>query len=259
MKFQSIEPNRSISLFVKKILVFEENNSDQKTVLPFFADGYPGLMFQTTDNGLFVMPHNKEMPQLFLYGQTINPIELHIDGKYKMIVLQLFPFVLKSLFNVEPKDLNDDCYDLLQLKNSYGIFASANLNRSKALENKIEILSALIINLFENKKQDLDLQIAEGIQTIIKNKGRLLIGNICADFNMSERNFERRFIKSVGVSAKHFSKIIQFQHSLEQLTVKDYTKLTDIVYSNGFSDQSHFIKVFKAFTGKTPSAFKSQK
>jgi AraC-like DNA-binding protein len=63
----------------------------------------------------------------------------------------------------------------------------------------------------------------------------------------------------VGVTAKQFAKIIQFQQSLEQITVKDYSKLTDIVYANGFADQSHFIKVFKAFTGKTPLAFTSKK
>jgi len=63
----------------------------------------------------------------------------------------------------------------------------------------------------------------------------------------------------VGVTAKQFAKIIQFQQSLEQITVKDYSKLTDIVYANGFADHSHFIKVFKAFTGKTPLAFTSNK
>ena len=43
---------------------------------------------------------------------------------------------------------------------------------------------------------------------------------------------------------------------IERVAGKDYTTLTDIVYENGFADQSHFIKVFKAFTGKTPKAFK---
>jgi len=43
---------------------------------------------------------------------------------------------------------------------------------------------------------------------------------------------------------------------MEQLTQKNFTKLTDIVYKNGYADQSHFVKVFKSFTGKTPKAFK---
>lgn len=117
----------------------------------------------------------------------------------------------------------------------------------------------MLILLFKNKQEQLDLTIALAIQKIINKKGKLLIRDLYDELHLTERTFERRFFNSVGITAKQFSKIIQFQQSLEQLLVKDYTKLTDVVYANGFADQSHFIKVFKAFTGKTPFAFKAQK
>jgi len=112
MNFKTVNPDKSLSLFVKSIMVFEEAEPNLKTVLPFFADGYPGLMLQDTENGLFVNPYNKKMPFLFLYGQTIKPIELVINGAYKLIIFQLYPFVLKSFFNVSAKDINDGCYCL---------------------------------------------------------------------------------------------------------------------------------------------------
>ena len=121
MEFKTIIPDKSTSLFVKSILVFEEQDKKQKTILPFFADGYPGLIFQETTNGLLVNPHSKLMPALFLYGQTIQPIELVMSGAYKIILFQLYPFVLKSFFNVVPKDLNDNCYDLEQLGTTIGL------------------------------------------------------------------------------------------------------------------------------------------
>ena len=254
MKFKTANPDKSISLFVKNILVFEETQTDLKTVLPFFADGYPGLMFQDTENGLLVSPHNKQMPLLFLYGQTIKPIELIIEGTYKLIIFQLYPFVLKSFFNVSAKNINDGCYDLEHIENGNKIIQQ--LTQKSKLENRIEILTALLFDIFQAKRKTLDLQIRQAIQTIIDNKGQITIKDICTEIHITERTFERRFIKEVGISAKQFSTIIQFQLSLQQLTLKDFTKLTDIVYSNGYADQSHFIKVFKAFTGKTPKAFK---
>src|SRR6187402_178919 len=105
MNFKTIIPNKSISPFVKNILVFEESETNLKTALPFFADGYPGMIYHETTNGLIVNPHNKLMPPLFLYGQTINPIELAITGEYKLILFQLYPFVLKSFFNIEAKNI----------------------------------------------------------------------------------------------------------------------------------------------------------
>ncbi len=259
MKYKSLDPDKSISLFVKDIMVFDEAEVDLKTILSFFADGYPGLIFQETANGLLVNPHNKLMPPLFLYGQTLKPIELVMRGPYKLTIFQLYPFVLKSFFDITHKDLNNDCYDLDQLNNNIGTDTLKKLNKAQDFEKKIKIISDLINTLFKNKKEELDLTIALAIKKIINEKGQLNIGKLYHELHLTERTFERRFFTSVGITAKQFSKIIQFQQSLKQLTVKDYTKLTDIVYANGFADQSHFIKVFKAFTGKTPLAFRSKK
>jgi len=259
MEFQTIIPDKSVSLFVKSILVFEEQDKKQKTILPFFADGYPGLIFQETSNGLLVNPHSKLMPVLFLYGQTIQPIELVMTGAYKLILFQLYPFVLKSFFNVVPKDLNDNCYDLEQIDATIGMNTIHQLQQTKKFNEKVKIITAFLNSLFKNKQEELDLTIALAIKIIINKKGQLVIGDLYDELHLTERTFERRFFTAVGVTAKQFAKIIQFQQSLEQITVKDYSKLTDIVYANGFADQSHFIKVFKAFTGKTPLAFTSKK
>lgn len=255
MNFKAISPHQSISLFVKNILVFEEEDKSQQTILPFFADGYPGLIFQETENGLIVNPHNKQMPQLFLYGQTIKPIELIMKGKYKLIVFQLYPFVLKSFFHVVPQHINDNCYNL----NTVAADTEKKLSTSSKTVNRIEIISSYLYSIFIEKQKELDFTISKGIQKIITQKGQVIIGDLCTELHLTQRTFERRFFAAVGVTAKQFAKIIQFQQSLEQLTVKDYTKLTDIVYANGFADQSHFIKVFKAYTGKTPLAFSSRK
>ena len=255
MEFESINPDKSIALFVKNILVFEEDQDTLKTILPFFADGYPGLIFQETKSGLLVNPHKKQMPVLFLYGQTIQPIELVMEGHYRLIIFQLYPFVPKSFFSINPISINDNCFDLLQSGDEKVKKIIQELKNAPTVNNSITILSDFLYNRFHAKKQMIDYKIRQSLQLILENKGQLSIRSVCEILKLNERTFERRFINEVGVSAKKFSQIIQFQKSLEQLTVKDYTKLTDIVYTNGFADQSHFIKVFKAFTGKTPKKF----
>ena len=256
MNFHTYIPDKSVSLFVKTIWVFENDDKNIQTNLPFFADGYPGLMFQQTDNGLKVKPHNKKMPALFLYGQTIKPITLDIKGSYTLVIFQLYPFVLKSLFNVIPQSINDNCYYLDDGMGTDIITFTNQLLTYKNIQQKINAITDLLISFFEKKKQNLDYKIKQAIESIIQTKGQENISSIAEKLKLNIRTFERRFLNETGLKPKQFAKIIQFQASLEQLTVEDFTKLTDIVYQNGFSDQSHFIRVFKAFTGKTPKAFK---
>lgn len=257
MDFKTINPDKSISLFVKNILVFEGEEKENETILPFFADGYPGLLFQQTENGLFVQPHNKKMPLLFLYGQTIKPIELHLKGRYTLIVFQLYPFVLKSFFRLSAKDINDGCYDLQGAEE--GGEAVEQLLQSQRLDERIEIIAGFLLRLFKSQKDKLDLIIKQALLLIIESKGQISVRQVCQSLPVTERTFERRFLTEVGVSAKAFSQMIRFQQSLAQLTLKEFTRLTDVVYANGFADQSHFIRVFKVFTGQTPSDFLKKK
>ena len=195
------------------------------------------------------------MPVLFLYGQTINPIELEITGAYQIIIFQLYPFVLKSFFNITPQTINDNCYDLNQVREFDISTLSLKLLSDKNIDQRIESITELLFLFFQAKRQNLDFKIKQVIECIITTKGQKNINNIAEELKINNRTLERRFLSETGLLPKKFAKIIQFQSSLEQLTVKDFTKLSDIVYDNGFSDQSHFIKVFKAYTGKTPKAF----
>ena len=254
LDFQNIVPDKSISLFVKSISVFENNTPGIKTRLPFFADGFPGLIFQKCESGLIVNPHSKLMPEIFLYGQTICPVELEMSGKYSIVIFQLYPFVLKTFFRINPESINDDCYYLDDSEEDFsGI--KHQLWSCKDLHETIGVISNLLFTCFERRKQKLDYEISQAIKSMILTNGQESIRSVVAKTNLAIRTFERRFKSETGLSPKQFAQIIQFQASLRQLTIKDYTSLSDIVYQNGFSDQSHFIKVFKAFTGKTPKTF----
>ncbi len=257
MESKTILPDSSVALFVKNILVFEENDKNKTTVLPFYADGYPGIMFQHTEHGLYVLPHNKKMPELFLYGQTIHPIELKIEGAFCFIVFRLYPFVLQSFFNVNPATLNNDCYDLTALKDSGVHELIVRLNETNA-EKWEKSIAAFLSSVFEAKKEKIDFKIQQALQLIIQSNGLQTIKAIREALNITERTFERRFTEQTGVTPKQFSKMIQFQVSLDDLSGKDHVQLSDIVYKNGFADQSHFIRVFKAFTGKTPGKFNAK-
>jgi AraC-like DNA-binding protein len=129
------------------------------------------------------------------------------------------------------------------------------LKQAATVEARIGIITGLLYEIFEAKRALLDYKIQQAIRLIIHHQGNLSIQELNKALNITERTFERRFLTQVGVSPKQFSQIIKFQLSLNQLMDKDYIKLTDIVYNNGFADQSHFIRVFKAFTGKTPKQF----
>lgn len=252
MDNQSIEPDKELAPFVKNIFVFNCQDETAQTNLPFFADGFPGILYQNAKNSFVVYPHNKNMPSIFIYGQTIQPIEIQIKGAFTVIIFQLYPFVLKSLFDVTPDTITDNCYQIPEFEKSINKEIQKDNKNTSELINDI---SAQFLSSVKERKLRFDSIIKQAVEKIIFSRGQVNLNCIASELNINKRTFERRFLAETALQPKQFAKIIQFQSSLIQMSVKDYNRLTDVVYENGYADQSHFIRVFKSFTGKTPGVF----
>lgn len=241
--------------YINCIMLQEEAGDDAHTNIPIYADGYPGIMFHQAEKGFYLLPKQKELSELFLYGQTLEPISLDTQGPFKFVVFQLYPFASKYLLGVDPKVLNDDCFDLLQLKHIDVTSFLQKLIKAKNLEEEVAIISDLIRELIQFHQLPPDDRVQQAINLIIKNKGQVTIKNLREELYVTERTIERKFMSEVGLTPKQFAKIIQFQTSLHQLNQAKFDKLVEIGANSGFADQSHFIRTFKKYTGQTPSFY----
>lgn len=245
-----LKKDHRIAPFIKDILILEDERNKEHR-LPFYADGYPGIIYSQTKNDVILMSSNRKLSDFYLYGQTIDPIEMVTDGPYKMLLFQLYPFATRLLLGVDPKKLNDDCFDLKKIQS---VNTNETISRLKAsnTSDQIRIISNYILELVKHSSTSYDNVIKLAVTTIIKYKGTIPIHKLREQLYITERTFERRFAKEIGVTPKQFAKITQFSFSLNQIQESDYTNLTNVSYDNNFSDQSHFIRTFKRYTGHTP-------
>ncbi len=248
----------SLEPYVNCIMIHQTSDTDALTRIPLYADGYPGIMFQQSTNGFYLLPKQKQLSELYLYGQTLEPITLEAKGPSEFIVFQLFPFASKFLLGVDPKILNDDCYNLLKTNHVNGRLYLQKLKDTKSSTERIEILSDLMIDLSQATKHQPNDEIQQAISIILKKDGILKINSLLDEIYLSERTFERKFKAEIGLLPKQFARIIQFQKSISILNESNFEKLTEVGFDSGFNDQSHFIRTFKNYTGQTPSYFLKQ-
>lgn len=244
-----------LELFVKEIFVLEEEDARQDATFTFFADGYPGVVYLQSEKG-FLLPRMKPLTGFFLYGQMIEPYELSIRTPYLMIVFQLYPFAAGMLFDVDPKKLNDDCADLSTIKGAAIDNPFEELAGHSAISLKTEIIAKFLSELAREKGMEEYRKIHRATQMIQDHKGLIAVNELAEHLGVTERTLRRKFNRYVGIPPKKFAKIIQFQTSLDQISTGGYSKLTDVVYDNGYADQSHFIRNIRKFTGKKPMQLK---
>ncbi len=249
---------KDLEPFINCVMVGENKDLGAHTNIPLYADGYPGIMFQKSENGFYLLPKKKKLSEFFLYGQTLKPVSLDVKGPYKFIVFQLYPFASKYLLGVDPKELNDACFDLYQLKHIDIKSLNNDLANCSSLEGQVKIISQLMQKLIDWNLVSPNDKVQQAIDIILKHDGKITVRKILDQVHLTERTLERNFLSQVGLTPKQFAKIIQFQRSLRQLSKTNYDKLIDIGHDSGFSDQSHFIRTFKKYTGQTPSFYLAQ-
>ena len=95
--------------------------------------------------------------------------------------------------------------------------------------------------------------LTKALRTIWKEEGNITTSCLSKKVYIGERQLQRLFKTTVGISPKLYSRIIRFRMAYEKAQ-SGRSAWTDVAYHHGYTDQAHFVKDFKTFTGFTPTA-----
>jgi AraC-like DNA-binding protein len=96
---------------------------------------------------------------------------------------------------------------------------------------------------------------AHAARRLLRNPARTSVGRLAGEAGLSVRQFERRFLATVGLTPKIFARIARFQ---QVCTVLDATPeaLSAAAVRCGYYDQSHLARDVRDFSGSTPAALR---
>lgn len=101
-------------------------------------------------------------------------------------------------------------------------------------------------------------ELKEIIQDQIDTNLTLSLTEISKDLDVHPSYLSREFSKHFdNLSFGDYIRKLRIEKAIQLLEDPHYS-LTEIAYLTGFSDQSHFTRIFKKHTGKNPSAYKKE-
>ncbi len=98
-----------------------------------------------------------------------------------------------------------------------------------------------------------DNNIVAAVKHVIHSKQNGTVAQLADQFNLSARQFDRKFAAYAGFSPKTYLRLVRLKNATQQCPVNK--SLTQIALECGYYDQSHFIHDLKAFTGYHPSFY----
>ena len=131
------------------------------------------------------------------------------------------------------------------------------LKESPDVSARLTIIEKELVSLLDNSIQIPD-HLRQLFNTLAYSQNLVQLSEFCEQNNICIRKLERMYNKYIGVSASTYHTLNRFHCSVNQMLHKDYSKLSDLAFDNGYFDQMHFIKDFKRFAGDSPKNFVQQ-
>jgi len=189
------------------------------------------------------------MPKAFLIGLQQKPLRFRSNGTVKLVATRFFAWGALPFLAVQSKAANSVSITLDPEWHSLSNVLEAKVP-PQDYDGAITAVEEFLIARSRTKSFALG-QIQTAGQMLFHKKGQFKIAKLAEHSNLSTRQLQRQFQKQVGVSPKMLARSIRFEEIRNRLMFHPDTNLTDLSYEFGYTDQAHFIRDFKEFTGKT--------
>ena len=167
----------------------------------------------------------------------------------QQIGVRFRPGMASAFVRTPGRETVDQLVPLPDVWGSKGRQFSAQVAESKSAQQAMALLEAELVD-----------PSAPGIVQkvsayIVQQNGQVRVDDLAFDAGMSARQLRRLFLDQMGLTPKHFCRVIRFRHSLPRLRETQRGDWADVALDCGYYDQAHFINDFREFSGYTPGEF----
>ncbi len=257
MIFETHIVKETLSEYIESIFHFKGFKPDHsiERVVPtghiFIIFELDGFQRHTYDNES--LKPNGNFSKVWISGMHKNYLSISAHQDSEMLVVQFktngaYPFLKIPISEINNKVISAEEIlgdEILDLRNQI-LESEKSVEKFKKVEN-------WVLQLFDDKKTAPKeiTDILDQIQTKPISESKEII----TSYSNSQKHLIHQFKKYFGLTPKVFHRIFRFNEILKQIQNNNTLKWTDIAYEFGYSDQSHFIKEFKEFSGFNPQEY----
>lgn len=256
MSYKRYKPLEIYKDLIQFFWEYEEDFSDGISYKqPTTASINPKLAFQYTGK-MDMKSKSGRSEQLFLSGfqaQTDTPNTIYTNQRVGVFGVYFYPLAIPVLFGIPSNEITNCNIEISDLMGSEGRVLEEKIMLCNSTSERINKMNEFFESKFKSFSSEAHLLIY-AINHIINKSGLINLHLLASEMCLSPKQVERKFYKYTGFGPKQFSRIVRFEQSIASV-YKGVDSLTSLAHQLGFYDQSHFIKNFKEFSGKTPKEY----
>lgn len=257
MIFETAPLESPLDTFIASIFYFKDFKPDHsiERVVP---TGHIFILFEL--DGISRKTYDPEslsplqtFTKVWISGMHKNYLSISAHQDSEMFVIQLKPLGGFPFFHFPIHQLNDTVIAAEEILGNEILDLREKILEAHAIKDKFRLAKNWLISrldLASNPDEEL-----HDIVSQLKTQPLSSHKQIIETYPKSQKHLISQFKKFCGLTPKVFHRIMRFNEILKQIHEQKQIQWAQLAHEWGYTDQSHFIKEFKEFSGFNPSEF----
>lgn len=254
-EFHKLTP--PLNQFLESVFYFKDFKPDHsiERVVPtghlFIIFELDGITRNTFDNK--TLEPNATYSKAWISGMHKNYLSISAHQDSEMFVIQFKPYGASPFLHIPINELNDKVIPAQEIFGDEILGVRRNIIEQPSPDEKFKVADGWLNNRF-NLKNAPDSELQDIANTLAINP---LYDHkaIISQYPKTQKSLIDQFKKHCGYTPKVLHRVFRFNEILKKINNKETISWTRIAYECSYSDQSHFIKEFKEFSGFSPQEF----
>jgi AraC-like DNA-binding protein len=192
-------------------------------------------------------------------GHQSGFYDLSVKGRLSIFSISLKPQGAMKFYNIPLREFCDRNIPLKYFTGDGIDKLEEKLCEAKSFNEKVHTAEKYLLNELSRNINEYDFNRVDHCVRLVNQAGGYIdINNLASEACLSRKQFERIFLRYIGISPKKFLRTVRLQKSLHLKSNNYFPELAALAYECGYSDQAHMVNDFKALTGLTPGRFFSE-
>tara|TARA_R110002049_G_scaffold283850_2_gene464319 strand:+ start:118 stop:945 length:828 start_codon:yes stop_codon:yes gene_type:complete len=194
--------------------------------------------------------------EVWVSGMQKNHISISAHQQSELFVIQFKAFGAYPFFHFPIHELNDSVISGKAVFGEEILALRKEILNRKSTEEKFQSAENWLLNRF---RQD-NIPPTDLLEVLEKLQNEPVINSveIFEGYSKSQKHLIDQFKKYVGLTPKYYQRMLRFNEILRQIHQANKIEWAQVAYQMEYTDQSHFIKEFKHFSGINPQKFIQQ-
>lgn len=210
--------------------------------------------FETTQLYARINEQSLTVPRCFIQGFLTSPVQLQYTGRQTLFGVVLSPTAIKHIFHFPPNEFANRFIDLTLMDNSiYSLWH--RLGEQNSFDDRVKTFATWLTQRLPQFTER-----EKAFNTFLKTHydTHLSVSDIADRFCYSSKQLSRKLYELSGMNTEQTLLYKKYLQSIHLMHCSELS-LTNIAYSCHFSDQSHFIRIFKSLSRLTPKEYRQRK